>query len=113
MGTAVRRNMSDDMTFKFILVGDTGVGKSAIFTRYTDGAFSSQPQRSIGVVFGCRTIWLDDKSIKLMLWDTARPSYSYYRGAAGALVVYDGTSPSSFEHVREWMAEIEQVPVEA
>lgn len=66
---------------------------------------------TIGVEFGTRTIVIDDKSIKLQIWDTAgQESFasitrSYYRGAAGALLVYDVTKRQSFNHVKIWMDE--------
>lgn len=66
---------------------------------------------TIGVEFGSRTLLLEKRSIKLQIWDTAgQESFrsitrSYYRGAAGALLVYDITRRESFDHIQKWLIE--------
>jgi hypothetical protein len=73
--------------------GDTGVGKSCLLLQFTDKRFQPVHDLTIGVEFGARMIKVDDKNIKLQIWDTAgQESFrsitrSYYRGAAGALLV--------------------------
>ncbi|KAM8851014.1 ras-related protein Rab-2A isoform 2-T2 [Spinachia spinachia] len=84
--------------FKYIIIGDTGVGKSCLLLQFTDKRFQPVHDLTIGVEFGARMITIDGKQIKLQIWDTAgQESFrsitrSYYRGAAGALLVYDITS---------------------
>lgn len=69
---------------------------------------------TIGVEFGSRTIKINDKNIKLQIWDTAgQESFksitrSYYRGAAGALLVYDITRKETFNHLTRWLEEVRQ-----
>ena len=83
--------------FKYIIIGDTGVGKSCLLLQFTDKRFQPVHDLTIGVEFGARMVTIDGKQIKLQIWDTAgQESFrsitrSYYRGAAGALLVYDIT----------------------
>jgi hypothetical protein len=89
--------MSYAYLFKYIIIGDTGVGKSCLLLQFTDKRFQPVHDLTIGVEFGARMISIDGKQIKLQIWDTAgQESFrsitrSYYRGAAGALLVYDIT----------------------
>ena len=91
--------------------GDSGVGKSCLLLRFTDNRFQPIHDTTIGVEFGSRTLTIDKKSIKLQIWDTAgQESFrsitrSYYRGAAGALLVYDISRRESFDHLQRWLLE--------
>jgi len=95
--------------FKYIIVGDTAVGKSCLLLQFTDKRFQAQHDLTIGVEFGSRTISIDQQQVKLQIWDTAGQekfrsiTRSYYRGAAGALLVYDVTRRETFEHVTGWL----------
>jgi len=95
--------------FKYIIVGDTAVGKSCLLLQFTDKKFQSQHDLTIGVEFGSRTINIDSNNVKLQIWDTAGQekfrsiTRSYYRGAAGALLVYDITRRDTFEHLTTWL----------
>jgi len=101
--------MSYSYLFKNIIIGDTAVGKSCLLLQFTDNRFQPVHDLTIGVEFGARTITIDDKQIKLQIWDTAgQESFrsitrSYYRGAAGALLVYDITRRDSFNHLASWL----------
>ena len=57
--------------FKYIIVGDSSVGKSCILLQFTDKRFKSTHDLTIGVEFGSRTVQINDKAIKLQIWDTA------------------------------------------
>ena len=89
--------MSYAYLFKYIIIGDTGVGKSCLLLQFTDKRFQQVHDLTIGVEFGARMVKIEEKNIKLQIWDTAgQESFrsitrSYYRGAAGALLVYDIT----------------------
>lgn len=102
-----------DYLFKVLLIGDSGVGKSALLTRFTDRTFTDSYMITIGVDFKIQTIKLDDKIIKLQLWDTAGQerfrtiTSAYYRGANGIIIVFDLSDKETFDHVKIWMAEIE------
>lgn len=98
---------------KYIIVGDSGVGKSCLLLQFTDKRFYAGRELTIGVEFGSRFITMSDgKQIKLQIWDTAGQesfrsiTQSYYRGAAGALLVYDISRRETFEHVSTWLADV-------
>jgi len=103
--------MSYAYLFKYIIIGDTGVGKSCLLLQFTDKRFQPVHDLTIGVEFGSRMISIDNRQIKLQIWDTAgQESFrsitrSYYRGAAGALLVYDITRRETFHHLTRWLDE--------
>ena len=88
-----------------VVIGDTGVGKSCLLLQFVDRRFSSVHDLTIGVDFGSRIIELGGEKVKLQIWDTAgQESFrsiarSYYRDAAGALLVFDVTRRDTFEHL--------------
>lgn len=106
--------MSYSYLFKYIIIGDTGVGKSCLLLQFTDKRFQPVHDLTIGVEFGARMVTIDNKHIKLQIWDTAgQESFrsitrSYYRGAAGALLVYDITRRDTFKHLSRWLDEARQ-----
>lgn len=78
--------------FKYIIIGDSGVGKSCTLLQYLDSNYRKNHEVTIGVEFGAKTIELSNKtSIKLQIWDTAGQdnfksiTRSYYKSAAAAL----------------------------
>eukprot|EP00758_Cryptobia_borreli_P008459 Tbor_TRINITY_DN5390_c1_g2::TRINITY_DN5390_c1_g2_i1::g.5140::m.5140/K07877/RAB2A; Ras-related protein Rab-2A len=95
--------------FKYIIIGDSGVGKSCLLLQFTDKRFEPLHDLTIGVEFGARMINIDNKNIKLQIWDTAgQESFrsitrSYYRGACGAMLVYDVTRRETFAHLQSWL----------
>lgn len=95
--------------FKMIVIGDSGSGKSCLLLQFTDKRFEPLHDLTIGVEFGARMISIDGKNIKLQIWDTAgQESFrsitrSYYRGACGALLVYDVTRRETFSHLQTWL----------
>ncbi|CAE7724377.1 YPTV4 [Symbiodinium sp. KB8] len=106
--------MSYAYLFKYIIIGDTGVGKSCLLLQFTDKRFRTDHDLTIGVEFGARLINIDNKQIKLQIWDTAgQESFrsitrSYYRGASGALLVYDISRRDTFNHLTRWLEEARQ-----
>lgn len=103
-----------DHLFKLVLIGDSGVGKSCLLLRFADDAFTESFISTIGVDFRFRTVKIGDKTVKLQIWDTAGQerfrtiTSAYYRGADGIIMVYDVTHRESFDHVREWLREVEK-----
>ena len=87
---------SYDLIFKLILIGDTGVGKSNILSRYINNEFSLATQPTVGVEFGSKIIKKDDKSI----------TNAYYKGSKGAFIVYDISRKTTFENVDKWIGEL-------
>lgn len=101
-----------DYLFKVVLIGDSGVGKSNLLSRFTRNEFSLESKSTIGVEFATRSINVDGKMIKAQIWDTAGQeryraiTSAYYRGAVGALLVYDITRHVTFENVERWLKEL-------
>ncbi|OJT06103.1 Ras-related protein RABB1c [Trametes pubescens] len=101
---------------KFIITGDAAVGKSSLLVRLTDQRFLANPDPTLGVEFGSKLITIpeENKIVKLQCWDTAGTesfrsiTRSYYRGAAGCLLVYDVTSRQSFVNARSWLADVRE-----
>ncbi|CAD6334195.1 unnamed protein product [Miscanthus lutarioriparius] len=98
--------------FKMVLIGDSGVGKSNILSRFTRNHFSLDSKSTIGVEFATKSLQMDGKTIKAQIWDTAGQeryraiTSAYYRGAVGALLVYDITKRQSFDNVHRWLREL-------
>ncbi|CAN1229639.1 Ras-related protein RABA1f [Linum grandiflorum] len=109
---AYRADDDYDYLFKVVLIGDSGVGKSNLLSRFTRNEFSLESKSTIGVEFATRSIHVDDKVVKAQIWDTAGQeryraiTSAYYRGAVGALLVYDVTRHVTFENVERWLKEI-------
>jgi len=103
-----------DYLFKLVLIGDSGVGKSCLLLRFADDNFTDSYISTIGVDFRFRTVTIDKKTVKLQIWDTAGQerfrtiTSAYYRGADGIIMVYDVTSAESFDHVEEWLSEVDR-----
>ncbi|KAH8507739.1 hypothetical protein H0E87_010046 [Populus deltoides] len=101
-----------DYVFKLVLIGDSAVGKSQILARFARNEFSLDSKATIGVEFQTRTLVIDHKSVKAQLWDTAGQeryravTSAYYRGAVGAMLVYDITKRQTFDHIPRWLEEL-------
>eukprot|EP00386_Alphamonas_edax_P012452 GDKI01038888.1.p1 GENE.GDKI01038888.1~~GDKI01038888.1.p1 ORF type:complete len:229 (-),score=56.75 GDKI01038888.1:203-889(-) len=101
-----------DYLFKIVLIGDSGVGKSNLLSRFTRDEFNLESKSTIGVEFATKSVPTDGKIIKAQIWDTAGQeryraiTNAYYRGAVGALLVYDISKRSSFENVERWLKEL-------
>ena len=106
--------MEVDRTYKLVIVGNSGVGKSCILLQFSDGIFREEELATIGVDFKIKTVELDGMILKLQIWDTAGQerfstiTSSYYRGAHGIIVVYDVTNKESFEKVSTWMQQVSE-----
>jgi len=103
-------------SFKLLVVGDSGVGKSSLLLRYAEDSYSDTFLSTIGVDFKLKSLLSKDlsKSIKLQIWDTAGQerfrtiTSSYYRGSHGVLVLYDITDRESFENAEVWLREVDR-----
>jgi Ras-related protein Rab-1A len=91
-----------------------GCQQTALLTRFAEDKFNEGFGCTIGVDFRLRTIQLDDKTVKLQMWDTSGSdrfvsiSRLYYRGAHGIMIVYDVTRRDSFHGVQRWLGEVDQ-----
>merc|ERR1712000_271017 len=110
--TAIMANDEYDFLFKVVLIGDSGVGKSNLLSRFTRNEFNIDSKSTIGVEFATRSIQVDSKTIKAQIWDTAGQeryraiTSAYYRGAVGALLVYDISKHQTYENVTRWLKEL-------
>ncbi|KQK17534.1 ras-related protein RABA3 [Brachypodium distachyon] len=104
--------MEEDYVFKVVVIGDSGVGKTQLLGRFTRDEFCLDSKSTIGIEFQTRTVLLAGKRVKAQIWDTAGQeryravTSAYYRGALGAMLVYDVTRRDSFEHAARWVAEL-------
>ncbi|GAB4821918.1 hypothetical protein N2152v2_008964 [Parachlorella kessleri] len=103
-----------DLFMKIILVGDSGVGKTNILSRSVRNEFDQNSRATIGVEFATKTLTLEGQVVKAQIWDTAgQERYSsitraFYRGAVGAMLVYDVTRRSTFESVKRWLSSLRE-----
>ncbi|KAH0473106.1 MAG: hypothetical protein KVP17_003161 [Porospora cf. gigantea B] len=101
-----------DYLYKVVLIGDSGVGKSNLLSRFTRDEFNKDTKSTIGVEFATKSVPIDDKVVKAQIWDTAGQeryralTSAYYRGAVGAVIIYDITRESSFNNVVRWLKEL-------
>uniref|UniRef100_A0A0E0LZ99 Ras-related protein RGP1 n=1 Tax=Oryza punctata TaxID=4537 RepID=A0A0E0LZ99_ORYPU len=101
-----------DYVFKVVLIGDSAVGKSQLLARFARNEFNLDSKATIGVEFQTRTLHIDARTVKAQIWDTAGQeryravTSAYYRGAVGAMLVYDITKRQSFDHVARWLEEL-------
>lgn len=132
-----QRDDEYDYLFKVVLIGDSGVGKSNLLSRFTRNEFNLESKSTIGVEFATRfdkkfqpvfsaykyinmleifsisrSIQVDNKTIKAQIWDTAGQeryraiTSAYYRGAVGALLVYDIAKHITYENTEKWLREL-------
>lgn len=110
---AIQTALQNDHTFKLVIVGDSEVGKSCLMTRFVEDKFSDVHLSTIGQDFQSITTLVEGKLVKLHIWDTAgqerfaQITQHYYRGADGAILVYDVTNHNSFLHMEKWIDAIE------
>eukprot|EP00826_Nyctotherus_ovalis_P039105 TRINITY_DN372_c0_g1_i3.p1 TRINITY_DN372_c0_g1~~TRINITY_DN372_c0_g1_i3.p1 ORF type:complete len:205 (-),score=56.77 TRINITY_DN372_c0_g1_i3:152-766(-) len=102
-----------DYLMKFIIIGDSGVGKTCFLMRFADDSFTTSHISTIGIDFKIKPVTIDGKSIKLQIWDTAGQdrfrtiTQTYYKGAMGVILAYDCTDENSFNNVRNWIKQLE------
>ena len=105
-------NNSYESVFKIIIVGDSGVGKTNIMTKYIKNEFSEKFKVTIGVDFFSKEFDIEGHKIKAQIFDTAGQErfrsliVNYYKGAKGAFIVYDITSENSFNAIDNWVSNI-------
>lgn len=96
---------------KVIILGDAGVGKTALMNQYVHRKFSSQYKATIGADFLTKEIIIDDRQVTLQIWDTAGQErfqslgVAFYRGADACVIVYDVTYQNSFKTLETWRDE--------
>ena len=111
----ITENIKEDLKLKLVLLGDSGVGKTNLISRYISNSFDENTRATIGVEFFCKNFRINKKrTIKVEIWDTAgQERYKaitsvYYKGAKGAFIVYDITLRKTFENIDKWIGEIKE-----
>lgn len=93
---------------KIVFLGDQGVGKTSLITRFMYNTFDTHYAATIGIDFLSKTMYLDDQTIRLQLWDTAGQERfrslipSYIRDSKVAMIVYDVSNKDSFDDIPRW-----------
>jgi small GTP-binding protein len=103
-----------DFLVKIVLIGDSGVGKTNLLSRFTRDQFNPESKSTIGVEFATKTLEVEGKNVKAQIWDTAGQeryraiTSAYYRGAIGALLLYDITASLTFSSLARWLSELRE-----
>jgi small GTP-binding protein len=106
--------LADIYTFKIVIFGDSGTGKTTLTNRFLTNLFNEDITMTIGVEFLLKAVELDNTKVKLQIWDFAgedRFRYlfpAYIKGANGAIFMYDITNYSSLAHVDDWLEIVEK-----
>ncbi|XP_054785031.1 ras-related protein RABA5b-like [Prosopis cineraria] len=104
--------VGEEYLFKIVLIGDSAVGKSNLLSRFARNEFDNNSKATIGVEFQTQVVEIDGKEIKAQIWDTAGQerfravTSAYYRGAVGALIVYDISRRTTFDSIKRWLEEL-------
>ncbi|KAJ5070758.1 ras-related protein rabd2a-like [Anaeramoeba ignava] len=107
-------NQDYDYRIKILLIGDPAVGKSCLILRYFDDTFTESYISTIGVDFKIKTIEMNEKIYKVLVWDTSGSerfrtiTSSYYRGTNGIMILYDVTDQESFDNIKFWIKETQK-----
>jgi Ras-related protein Rab-7A len=104
----------EERVCKLLVLGDPGVGKTALFKRITEGSFCEEGISTLGADFAT-TIWpVGDETVSLQIWDTAGQERfhaignAFYRGTDACMIVFDLTRKETFQHVTLWREGLEQ-----
>ncbi|CAH8558824.1 unnamed protein product [Schistosoma turkestanicum] len=110
----IKKDSQSGLLFKIVLIGDSGVGKTNLRSRFTNDEFNLESKSTIGVDFATKNVKIDGKVVKAQIWDTAGQeryraiTSTYYRGAVGALLVYDISKPHTFFNLDKWLEELKE-----
>ena len=103
---------STEMIFKIVIIGDAGAGKTNILSKYINNKFEQDSKATIGVELSCKTFTINKDKITAQIWDTAGQeryksiTKAYFKGALGAIIVYDVTNKVSFENIEKWISDL-------
>eukprot|EP01087_Luapelamoeba_hula_P007999 TRINITY_DN1986_c0_g1_i1.p1 TRINITY_DN1986_c0_g1~~TRINITY_DN1986_c0_g1_i1.p1 ORF type:complete len:209 (-),score=40.10 TRINITY_DN1986_c0_g1_i1:91-717(-) len=114
-GGALPEGTPCDVTFKIVIVGNTGVGKTSLIMRFADGVCPQTTNTTVNFEYKEKAFKIKDKAVKLQVWDTAGQerfrtiSSTFYRGAQGIILAYDVGDEKSFtDTTRQWLVEVER-----
>lgn len=101
------------LSVKIVIIGEAGVGKTSIMSKFVSNTFSEQMQPTIGCDIQSKSMLVDGRQVDVRLWDTAGCERFqtmlplYYRGCHGAILVYDTTRRDTFNKLKDWLMELE------
>ena len=101
-----------DLSFKIIVIGDSGVGKSSLTTKATKNIFEETYNATVGFEFFTFNIRINEKIVKLQIWDTCGQELyrslitNFYRNSSLAIIVYAVNQKNSFENIEMWLREL-------
>ena len=101
-----------DLSFKIIVIGDSGVGKSCLTNRATTNLFEDTYSATVGFEFLSFNVKINEKVVKLQIWDTCGQELyrslitNFYRNSSLAIIVYAINSKDSFENIEMWLREL-------
>ena len=104
-------SLSYSYLLKYIIIGDSAVGKSNLLLRYAHDKFNEDYQATIGVEFGAKNVEINNEKYRIQIWDTAGQenfrsiTRAYYKHSVCAIIVYDITNKDSFNHINSWIDE--------
>ena len=107
-------NKDFNYIYKIILIGDSGVGKTNITTRFVDDKFMAESRTTIGIDFKASTFNVNNEEVKAQIWDTGGQerykciTRSYYQNTSGVIIVFDLTRIDTFNNVKNWIKDIEK-----
>ncbi|KAL0300884.1 UNVERIFIED_CONTAM: Ras-related protein RABA5a [Sesamum radiatum] len=113
MAFQTEEEQTEDYLFKIVMIGDAAVGKSNLLARFARDEFYPNSKSTIGVEFQTQKMEISGKEVKAQIWDTAGQerfravTSAYYRGAVGALLVYDISRRQTFEGTGRWLNELQ------
>ncbi len=111
--TSIDEDNSVGDVFKIVFLGDSGVGKTNVMSRFARNTFNINSKPTIGVDFALKNVKLGPHVIRLQIWDTAGQeryktfTSTYYKDAQGVIFVYDITNKESFENISKWISNAE------
>ncbi|EDR27589.1 hypothetical protein, conserved [Entamoeba dispar SAW760] len=103
-----------DHLFKILIIGESGVGKTAIMQRLCEDTYDNVYISTVGVDFKPKILNIRNKTVKMQIWDTAGQerfrniTASYYRNAQGVIIVYDVNDIGTLEKVDSWFNEVKE-----
>ena len=109
------KNDNNEINLKILILGDSSVGKTSLLLQYADGYFPTIYVATIGIEYKVKKININGADINLQIWDTAGEerfrsiTQNYMKGADGILYVFDITQKSSFDNLKTWIRQSEEI----
>jgi len=106
-----KTNKHLDYIYKYVVIGEAGVGKTSLARQYVYNNYNDHYNTTIGVDFSCKTVFVEDTSVKIQIWDTAGQEAfrsiinSYFKDTIGVIIVIDDYTNEQLENIKYWQNE--------